>query len=162
MSARELMNLLDLARYGVLATSRLDGRPHASPVGFVLAEGSFWIASLPGVRLRNLRLQPYASLVITRGSRARHQALMVEGTVRLHPPQDMPLHVGARWVNRYGAQPAWAAALIELRPGRLFSHAASLRPPASASSRGEFVARGRGGSSLETVAATVGPAVGGR
>jgi nitroimidazol reductase NimA-like FMN-containing flavoprotein (pyridoxamine 5'-phosphate oxidase superfamily) len=130
MNARQLADFLGIARYGVFATTRTDGRPHATPVGFVLTEGRFWIASLDGVRLRNLRTQPYGSLVVTRGSRTRHRAVLVEGPVELHPASAMPPLVCARWANRYGAEPTWAAALIELRPTRLFSHtAASATPP---------------------------------
>ena len=40
-------------------------------------------------------------------------------TVHELPPTGLP----ARWEERFGSEPGWAAAWLELRPARLFSYA---------------------------------------
>jgi nitroimidazol reductase NimA-like FMN-containing flavoprotein (pyridoxamine 5'-phosphate oxidase superfamily) len=117
--------LADLV-YGVLATARPDGRAHASPVAFSVAGEAFWIATVHGVRLRNLRAVPWASFVLSEGQReGAHRALTAEGPVRLHEDADF---VSARawlhgdWARRHGHPPDWASAFVELRPERVFSH----------------------------------------
>lgn len=120
-----LRALLGEVLYGVLATSRPDGRAHATPVAFSLAERAFWIGSVEGRRLANLRALPWASLVVFDGGRGEHRALTAEGTVALH---EGPAFAEARrrldsaWAARHGHPPDWAAVLLELRPERVFSH----------------------------------------
>lgn len=109
MDTEQLAVFLDGASFCVLATSRPDGRPQAAPVAFELRDGAFWIATVAGARLRNLRTRPYAALVVSDSSREDHRMVMAEGPVVLH--QSAP------------AQPSWAAATIELRPMLLFSYA---------------------------------------
>jgi nitroimidazol reductase NimA-like FMN-containing flavoprotein (pyridoxamine 5'-phosphate oxidase superfamily) len=122
----ELGALLAELVYGVLATARPNGRAHAAPVAFSVEGGAFWVASVEGLRLRNLRATPWASLVIFAGQRGeRHRALTAEGPVRLHEGNDL---VAARrrlddaWAARHGRTPDWAAALLELVPARVFSY----------------------------------------
>ena len=85
-----MASLLDDNRYAVLATARGDGRAHAAPVAFVMADGSFWIATVQGLRLRNLRAIPWASVVVMDGDADEdeegtpHRALTAEGPVVLH------------------------------------------------------------------------------
>jgi nitroimidazol reductase NimA-like FMN-containing flavoprotein (pyridoxamine 5'-phosphate oxidase superfamily) len=67
LDGRRMAALLERHRYCVLATGRPDGRPHASPVAFVVADGAFWIATVAGLRLRNLRATPSASVVVMEG-----------------------------------------------------------------------------------------------
>jgi hypothetical protein len=52
-----------------------------------------------------------------------HVALTAEGPVALHPIDDWRLFE-AEWLRRHTNPPTWGAALAELRPERLFSHAA--------------------------------------
>jgi Pyridoxamine 5'-phosphate oxidase len=135
LDADALAALLARRRYCVLATSRPDGRPHAAPVAFVVASGAFWFGTVEGLRLRNLRSTPWAALVVMEGERDEaeagdeppHRALTAEGPVVVHEADAFntafePLR--AAWVARHGDPPDWAAALVELRPQRLFSHAA--------------------------------------
>jgi hypothetical protein len=126
LGADELALFLEELVYGVLATARPDGRAHASPVAFSVEEEAFWIATVEGLRLRNLRAVPWASLVLSEGQRdGSHRALTVEGSVRLH---EGPAFAAARglldesWAGRHGRPPEWAAAFVELRPERVFSH----------------------------------------
>jgi hypothetical protein len=50
----------------MLATGRAD--PHASPVAFVVSDGAFWIATVEGLRLRNLRATTWASVAAMEGN----------------------------------------------------------------------------------------------
>jgi hypothetical protein len=122
-----LARLLSDLRYGVLATARPDGRPHAAPVAFSYEDGAFWVASVEGLRLRNLRTTPWASLVISEGQDGgSHRALTAEGPVRVHEQAGFATvrdRLDARWRARHGRAPDWAAVFIELVPERVFSYA---------------------------------------
>jgi general stress protein 26 len=125
MDAPRLAEFLERKRYAVLATGRPDGRPHAAPAAFSVWAGAFWVATVKGARLRNLRVRPYAAIVITEGdARAHHRAIIAEGPVKLHDTTDLATidsGLADHWRTRHGALPTWAAALVELRPNRLFS-----------------------------------------
>lgn len=129
LDAAGMAALFDENRYCVLATARRDGRAHAAPVAFVVADGSFWIATVQGLRLRNLRATPWASVVVMDGDADEgeegipHRALTAEGSVVLHEV-DALARFEKQWLDRHTDAPDWATAFIELRPERLFSHAA--------------------------------------
>jgi nitroimidazol reductase NimA-like FMN-containing flavoprotein (pyridoxamine 5'-phosphate oxidase superfamily) len=122
--------LLDRHRYCVLATARRDGRAHAAPVAFVVHGAAFWFATVEGLRLRNLRARPWASIVVMEGdaeageARAPHVALTAEGPVTLHGV-DAYRRLETEWLRRHTGPPDWAAAFVELRPERLFSYDAA-------------------------------------
>ena len=126
MDGENLREFLERLVYGVLATARPDGRAHAAPVAFSVADGSVWVATVAGVRLRNLRAKPWASLVVFEGQRgASHQALTIEGPVRLHEGADFAAaraRLDESWAARHERAPDWAVAFIELEPERVFSH----------------------------------------
>lgn len=126
LDADGLASILAELVYGVLATARPDGRAHASPVAFSVGDEAFWIATVAGVRLRNLRAVPWASLVLSEGQRGGgHRALTAEGPVRLHENaafDGVRARLDEAWVTRHGRDPDWATAFLELRPERLFSH----------------------------------------
>lgn len=120
-----LRALIHDVHYGVLATSRPDGRAHATPVAFSLAEGALWIGSVEGRRLANLRETPWGSLVVFTGGRGEHRALTIEGSVAIHEGAAFAAVRERRdgeWAERHGHPPDWAAAMLELRPERVFSH----------------------------------------
>lgn len=127
MNAEGLAAFLESKRYAVLATSRRDGRPQAAPIAFTFWASAFWIASVEGARVRNLRACPYASIVIVEGEDKTHRAVVVEGPVQLHDAtiEAMPEALRDLWVKRHGGEPTWASALIEVRPERLFSYDAT-------------------------------------
>ena len=122
----ELRSILAEVVYGVLATARPDGRAHASPVAFSVEGAAFWIATVRGVRLRNLRAVPWASFVLSEGQReGAHRALTAEGPVRLHEDADFATaraRLDGGWTRRHAHAPDWACAFVELRPERVFSH----------------------------------------
>ena len=120
-----LRALLDEVHYGVLATSRPNGRAHATPIAFTLTEGAFWIGSVEGRRLANLRATPWGSLVVFAGGRGEHRALTAEGPVAIHEGARFAAareRLDGEWTERHGHPPDWAAVLLELRPERVFSH----------------------------------------
>lgn len=129
LGGAELAAFLERHPYCVLATSRADGRAHAAPVAFAVHAGSFWFATAPSLRLRNLTAQPWASLVVMEGDAdvgevgQPHIALTAEGPTTLHDVEHW-LTFESEWLRRHTDPPTWAAALVELRPERVFSHAA--------------------------------------
>jgi hypothetical protein len=125
LDAAQMSALLERHRYCVLATARADGRPHAAPVAFVVVDGAFWFATVAGLRLRNLRATPWASLVVMEGGAdgIPHVALTVEGPVELHDVEGVFAPLADEWLRRHERAPGWAVAIGELRPARLFSYA---------------------------------------
>jgi hypothetical protein len=125
MDGATLQRFLTDTRYGVLATVRPDGRPHAAPVGYALVGVTFVFASLgDALRVHNLRAEPHASLVVSKGEDATHAAVIAEGTARLLAPMDAPLEMRAPFRDPDGNLPEWAGVLIALTPERLLSYAA--------------------------------------
>ncbi len=122
MEPDALAQLLSSHRYAVLATTRPDTRPHAAPVGFLVAKGVFWLATVEGARLRNLEQNPYASLVLIEGEDETHSALLVEGATSLHSPRP---ELRDLWARRFNNKADWAAAFIKLQPNSVFSYAAT-------------------------------------
>jgi nitroimidazol reductase NimA-like FMN-containing flavoprotein (pyridoxamine 5'-phosphate oxidase superfamily) len=131
LDAAGLEALLGRHRYCVLATARADGRAHAAPVAFAVVDGAFWIATVEGLRMRNLRARPWASLVVMEGDADEgeagepHRALTAEGPVELHEVGAVWPRLEAEWLARHGHSPDWAEVFVELRPVRVFSHDAS-------------------------------------
>ena len=131
MDASELNEFLDKKIYAVLATTRPDGRSHATPIAFFFWNNSFWIASVDGTRLRNLRKSPWASIVIFEGEPPKkHKAVMAEGTVQIHEGDMMKEILSVQEfsnlaIKKYGRAPDWASAIIELKPKKVFSYDAN-------------------------------------
>jgi hypothetical protein len=128
LDANGLASLVKDVRYCVFATARPDGRAHAAPVAYTVTQGTFWIATVEGLRLRNLHASPWASLVAMDGEGDRHRALTAEGPVRLHEGADLEAaraNLDALWAERHGSALSWAAALVELHPRRVFSYRAA-------------------------------------
>ena len=130
MDAETLAGFLERKRYAILATVRPDGRPQAAPVAFHVKDGAFWIATVAGARVRNLKATPHAALVISEGERGNHRAVRVEGPVTLHDEEALAAvrkKLDAAWEERQGGSlPEWAAAFIELSPESLYSYDSAL------------------------------------
>ena len=123
MDAAELAAFLAERTYCVVATATARGRAQARPVGFTVVGGAFWLATVEGGRLRNVRRDPWLSLVVSEGEGEAHRAVVADGPVTIHerPPDD----VLAAWEARIGSRAEWAVAWLELRPARLFSYTRS-------------------------------------
>src|SRR5207248_3147030 len=96
-------------------------RAQARPVGFTLFADAFWFATVAGGRLRNLEREPWASVVVSEGEGSAHRAVAADGPVTIH--REPPTGLLALWEERFGSNPEWAAAWLELQPERLFSYA---------------------------------------
>ena len=120
MSDAALRRFLEERRYCVLATGSPRGRAQARPVGFLVLDDVFWFATVAGGRLRNLERTPWASVVVSDGEGAAHRAVAADGPVTVY--RKPPPGLLALWEKRFGSQPDWAAAWLELRPERLFSY----------------------------------------
>jgi general stress protein 26 len=126
MSGEVLGRLLSARKYIVVATTRRNGTPHAAMSSFALADGKAWLPTEAGTaRIRNLQLNPYASLVLTEGEDDTHAAVLIEGPVTLFPDRDAPGAARAAWKAKFSHEPAWADLWICIEPRRLFSYAAS-------------------------------------
>lgn len=122
MDGEELAAFFQAHSYCVLATATANGHPVARPVAFTVCDASIWLATVEGVRLRNLRRTPWVSIVVSTGDRGGHEAVVIDGTVdvTVSPPE----RVSAAWAARHGSAPAWADAWAEVRPTRLLSYSA--------------------------------------
>ena len=119
LSGDAIARVLTTRRYAVVASSRPDGRPHATPVSFVLAGTELWLPTVAGARrARNVAANPWLVLVVSEGEGDTHLAVIVEGPASVEPgPPDEAVEV-----------PAWATQWIRLTPQRLLTYAAE--PPA--------------------------------
>lgn len=122
MGADALAAFLASKHYAVLATARPDCRPQATPIAFFVSGGSFWFATVPGARLRNVRRTPYGSVVISEGEGEAHRVVVAEGPIEIH---ERSSELDVEWEGRHGTAPTWAAAFLELRPERFFSFASA-------------------------------------
>ena len=130
MDAGMLEAFLRTNTTGVLATVRPDGRPHAAPVGFAVTGPRFVIASLlDAARVRNVRANPHASLVVTLGAGTAHAAVIAEGTARIVAPLEATLEMRAPFRDATDALPAWIGAFVVVSPERLLTYAAPAFEP---------------------------------
>lgn len=125
MDGPALHRFLARKSYAVLATTRPDGRPQAAPVGYALVGTRFVIASLAdAARVRNLRHQPHASIVVEEGEDDAHGVVIAEGTARLYEPMDAPLEMREPFREEDGSLKEWIGIIITIAPERLLSYAA--------------------------------------
>jgi nitroimidazol reductase NimA-like FMN-containing flavoprotein (pyridoxamine 5'-phosphate oxidase superfamily) len=122
MNEEQLARYLARRRYCVLATATPSGAPQARPVAFVLLDDAVWFATVEGARLRNLRANPRVSVVIAEGDRGDHAIVLLEGVVGIHADEATRTRISDVWREQHGSTPDWAAAFLELRPSRVYSH----------------------------------------
>jgi hypothetical protein len=78
---------------------------------------TFWLPTVAGsVRERNVRAQPWLSLVVTEGDRGRHIAVLVEGPAEVVEPAAAPADV------RAAAGGDWVGCWLRLRAERVLSY----------------------------------------
>jgi hypothetical protein len=122
MSGGEIAAYLDRHRFGVLATGRRDGRPHAVPVGYVRRGTDVWLPTMGGsLRARNVTRQPWAVLVVSEGDGRTeadpdgwHRMCSLEGPTALVPVADAPTELGAA--------ASWATHWVRLTPERVYTY----------------------------------------
>jgi hypothetical protein len=126
MTGARMARILCPGAYGVLATTRADGRPHAAPTSLVLHEQAVWFPTVSGaVRLANLAVHPWASLVVMQGAGSDHAMVMLEGPAEV---MDAAADRVASVAARYGRELAWATAWIRMTPEKTLSYAAAGAP----------------------------------
>jgi nitroimidazol reductase NimA-like FMN-containing flavoprotein (pyridoxamine 5'-phosphate oxidase superfamily) len=126
LSGAALEAVLRARRYATVASTRPDGRPHATPTSFVLAGDALWLPTVAGtVRARNVAAQPWLVLVLTEGEGDAHLAVIAEGAVTVVADADLPGDVAEASVERLEGRPEWAEEWLVLRPARLLSYAAA-------------------------------------
>jgi len=116
----ELEAFLAKARYCVLATTSVRGRPQARPVAFIPLQDSLWFATGGSGRLQNLERTPWVSLVVSEGDGKHHRAVIADGPVTIS--EEAPDGLLELWEGRFGSRADWAVAWFELRPDRLYSY----------------------------------------
>jgi hypothetical protein len=130
LDAEAIVALIERARYGTLATAGASGRPQAAPISYVVARERLWFATVRGARLRNCRVNPWASFVLASddpdaGGVRRHVALRVEGPVAIHDRASLDTaapEFRARWRERHDGDAEWAAGFLELTAEVVYSY----------------------------------------
>jgi Pyridoxamine 5'-phosphate oxidase len=118
LSAEQLVSYLGRRVFGVVGTTRADGRPHAAMSVYVRRDTTFWLPTMAGsVRERHLRATPWLTMVIAEGDHPVHIAVIVEGPAEVVAPSEVPADVRAAVTGD------WVSAWIRLTAERLLSYA---------------------------------------
>lgn len=119
MVGERLFRYLDRRAFGVVSSTRPDGRPHAALTSYVRRGVNFWMPTVAGaVRETNVRHEPWLVLVITEGDRSEHVVVIVEGPCTIVAKPDVPSDVAAT------ASETWVSVWLRLDAARLISYAA--------------------------------------
>lgn len=119
LDADSLARYLDRRRFAAVATVRPNGRPHVAMSSYVRSGTVFWLPTVGGsVRERNIRHQPWASLVVTEGDHDEHVVVLIEGPAGAVAPAEVPTDVAARV-----AEP-WVSGWLRVTAERVLSYAA--------------------------------------
>ena len=115
-------------RYAVLATTRADGRPHAAPVSYAVADdASIWLPTAAGaVRLSHVARQPWASFAAMEGEDEDHFVVLADVAVRTVSLDDARA-AAATGVVTLRDEP-WIHVWLVLTPSRVLAYAATGRP----------------------------------
>jgi general stress protein 26 len=118
LSPAQLASYLDRRAFGVVGSTRGDGRPHVAMSVYLRRDVTFWLPTMAGsVRERNLRGTPWLTMVIAEGDHPDHIAVIVEGPAEVIAPSAVPADV------RAAATADWVSAWIRLTAERLLSYA---------------------------------------
>ncbi|MGH9171183.1 MAG: pyridoxamine 5'-phosphate oxidase family protein [Acidimicrobiales bacterium] len=119
LSAEALDRYLDRRSFAVVATTRLDDRPHAAMSSYMRRGPTFWLPMVAGsVRERNVRRHPWVSLVVTEGDRGEHVVVLVEGPAQVIDPGEVPVDIST------GASEEWVSLWMRLDAERVLSYSA--------------------------------------
>lgn len=119
LTTDQLTAYLDRRSFAVVGSARPDGRPHAAMSSYVVRGTDVWLPTVTGsVRERNVRTQPWLTLVVTEGDHDDHIMVTLEGPAEMvgtaEAPADVQVTVTADWVS------AW----IRVQVQRVLSYAA--------------------------------------
>lgn len=123
LSPGQLASYLDSREFAILGSTRPDGRPHAVLTSFARSGTDFWLpVGARSVRERNIRTQPWATLVVTEGDHGRHIAVIIEGPAEPVALGDAPDDVRSKIAGD------WVALWFRLRAERVISYGAKNVP----------------------------------
>lgn len=126
LSGPEMDAFLSGRRYAMVATTRPDGRPHATMAAFRHREGRLWLPTVAAAaRVRNVTMHPWVTVIVAEGVGDDHIIVMVEGRAILHedPEPIMSAWFRAAWDSAYGTDPSWVGRIIEVVPTKVLSYA---------------------------------------
>jgi hypothetical protein len=119
LNTAQLASYLDRRAFAVVGSTRADGRPHAAMSSYIRRDATFWLPTVAGsVRERNLRAEPWLTMVIAEGDHDEHIAVLIEGSAEVVEPSLAPSDV------RAAVSGNWVSAWIRLTADRLMSYAA--------------------------------------
>lgn len=120
-----LESYLDRREYAVVGTTRPDGRPHASMSMYIQSGSSFWLPAVAGsVRARNLRTNPWLTLVVAENDDDTHIAVIAEGPAEVVPLDELPDDVRATVDRQWSQVWNWVDVWVLLKTERVLSYAA--------------------------------------
>jgi general stress protein 26 len=124
LTPEQLARYLDRREYCVVGTTRPDGRPHASMSTYFLRGIAFWLPTLArSVRARNLREQPWLTLVIPENDDETHITVIAEGPAEIVALDDVPRELRAEFDQD------WIDSWIRLDTERVLSYGAEDAEP---------------------------------
>jgi general stress protein 26 len=119
MSEEELATYLDRRAFAVVASTRRDGRPHATMSSYVRRDATFWLPTVSGsLRERNVAHTPAVSLVVGEGDHQEHLVVIVEADAAVVEPAAVPADVRAAVTGD------WVTSWIRVDARRVLSYAA--------------------------------------
>ena len=125
MAGDVLVRVLRTRSYLVIASTRADGRPHATPSSFVWLDGKLSLPTEPGtLRARNLSVMPDAALVLSEGEGDSHAAILIAARASLVDAAEALSEPAEAWAEKIGHLPEWATLWLELTPTSVLSFAA--------------------------------------
>jgi general stress protein 26 len=125
LSGPELLAFLEEPRYAAVATTRADGRPHATMVAYRYRDSRLWLPTVAAAaRVRNVIRQPAITVIVAEGALDDHVMVMVEGRAVLHqdPEPVMSSWFREAWRDAYGTDLSWAGRIIEVIPTKVLSY----------------------------------------
>jgi general stress protein 26 len=119
LSDQQMSAYLQRRAYALVATGRPDGRPHVAMTAFALDGTNVWLPTVSdSVRERNIRRQPWASVIVTEGDHDEHVVVLLEGPTEVADVADIPNEIRAAFADD------WVSVWLRLRAERVLSYAA--------------------------------------
>ena len=119
LTADRLATYLAERSFAVVGTARPDGRPHAAMSLFAVRRTEVWLPTVAGsVRERNLRAEPWMTLVVAEGDDDEHIVVILEGPAEVVDRDAVPADVQSELSRD------WVSVWIRLRTQRVLSYAA--------------------------------------